>query len=181
MGCSFSSLPSSARDDHSLRPPTVMIVSPRGSLHEYGSRVTVADAIAAEGRGSALCDSDELFFDEFPPAMPSLEELKPGQIYFLMSPTELSRRLTGADMAALAGKASTALRRAAEKHGRRMWRPRVMPAVDLGEGGDRSRLRAAGDVRKKKGTRDYKGRRAGDRSRRLRRALSAVEETNEEE
>ncbi|KAK8913563.1 hypothetical protein KSP39_PZI024164 [Platanthera zijinensis] len=131
MGCSSSSsLRAAAGDGY---PSTAMIVATDGSLIEYSGGITVAEALVAAGQGCVLCHSDKIFFDAYPPAAAPEEKLEPGQIYFLLSSAQLRRRLNGSNAATLAMRASSALKRAAEKRGRKM-RIRVAPmagAVDL--------------------------------------------------
>ncbi|KAK8914297.1 hypothetical protein KSP39_PZI024163 [Platanthera zijinensis] len=131
MGSSFSS-PHTAADDG--YPPPSMVVTVDGYLLEYSLGVTAADVLAATAPGCVLCNSDKLLFDGYPPAVGPHEELDPGQIYFLLPATVLRRQLSGANVAALAVRASAAMTRTAaapaEKRGRKWWRRmRVAPAV----------------------------------------------------
>ncbi|KAK8937010.1 hypothetical protein KSP39_PZI011782 [Platanthera zijinensis] len=171
MGCKFSFLSSAAAadDDYSGRKLKVMVVTRGGYLQEYTTRVTAAE-VAGNG-GAALCSSDKIFFDAFPPAIPEEEELEAGQLYFLFEAGELRRRVTGADMAALALRASRALQ------GRRMLRPKVMLVVELiggelGCAGNGERMVAGGSPEKKKKS----GLTSTGRVGRLRRRLSTVHE-----
>ncbi|KAH0449790.1 hypothetical protein IEQ34_020482 [Dendrobium chrysotoxum] len=132
MGCCLSSLPktspSALSDDaYSVDPPTAMVISVDGSLIEYTVGITTANVIEANGKGCILCNSDKLLFDAYPPVTAPEEVLEPGQIYFLLPLSELGRRLTGADVAALAFRASAALKKAAETLGRRRGIIKVAP------------------------------------------------------
>ncbi|KAJ1293433.1 hypothetical protein BS78_01G067900 [Paspalum vaginatum] len=96
---------------------TARVVLPSGELREYAPPATAATALAeAGGEGSwFLCDADGMAF-EGPVAVAAVdpvEDLQPGQIYFVL-PAEMQRRhLTREEVAALAVKASAALVKAA--------------------------------------------------------------------
>lgn len=109
-----------------------MVVSVDGSLIEYTVGITAANVIEANGKGCILCNSDKLLFDSYPPVASPEEKLEQGQIYFLLPISELGHRLTGADVAALALRASAALKRAAEKQERRRG-IKVAPLMELKE------------------------------------------------
>ncbi|KAK8914296.1 hypothetical protein KSP39_PZI024162 [Platanthera zijinensis] len=126
MGCFSSSLLSAVDDDGGF--PTAMVVTTDGSLIDYDAGITAAEVIAQTARDSALCNSDKIFIDSYPPAAPPGEMLEQGQIYFLLPTTELRRRLTGEFVAALAIRASEALQKAQEKHGTRR-RIKVAPCA----------------------------------------------------
>ncbi|PKA56568.1 hypothetical protein AXF42_Ash015341 [Apostasia shenzhenica] len=104
-----------------------IVIAADGSLCQYSGRFTAREVIASGARDTALCNSDHLFFHKCPPAVPPEELLEPGQIYFLLPVADLRRSMTIDDMAALAVRASMALRREEERKGRRIWRPRVAP------------------------------------------------------
>ncbi|PKU63447.1 uncharacterized protein LOC110093954 [Dendrobium catenatum] len=131
MGCCLSSFPNTSPslsdDDYSVDPPTAMVISVDGSLIEYNVGITTANVIEANGKGCILCNSDKLFFDAYPPVTAPEEVLEPDQIYFLLPVSELGHRLTGADLAALAFRASAALRKATETQGRRRGIIKVAP------------------------------------------------------
>uniref|UniRef100_A0A0D9VZG9 Uncharacterized protein n=1 Tax=Leersia perrieri TaxID=77586 RepID=A0A0D9VZG9_9ORYZ len=98
---------------------TARVVMPSGELREYSSssQPAATAAMALEeiaGEGSwFLCDADGVGFEGHVVAVAGDEELRPGQIYFVL-PAELRRRsLTREEVAALAVKASAALVKAA--------------------------------------------------------------------
>ncbi|KAG0455716.1 hypothetical protein HPP92_023504 [Vanilla planifolia] len=115
MGCCFSS-PSTAAVA-AVRPLNAMVVSAEGILLEYADSMTAAEVMGATGGDYALCNTDELFFNAYPPAVAQGEQLGPGQMYFLLPVSDLRRRLGGMEMAALAMRASAAMKRAAESRG----------------------------------------------------------------
>ena len=93
------------------------VVLPSGELREYAPPATAAMALEeAGGQGSwFLCDADGMVL-EGPVAVGAVaqgEELRPGQIYFVLPAEMQRRRLTGDEVAALAVKASSALVKAA--------------------------------------------------------------------
>jgi hypothetical protein len=93
------------------------VVLPSGELREYAPPATAAMALEeAGGQGSwFLCDADGMVL-EGPVAVAAVapgEELRPGQIYFVLPAEMQRRRLTGDEVAALAVKASSALVKAA--------------------------------------------------------------------
>ncbi|KAL6894160.1 hypothetical protein ACP4OV_008258 [Aristida adscensionis] len=94
------------------------VVLPSGELREYAPPATAA-LVLQEAGGEAgswfLCDADGMGF-EGPVAVAAVaagEELRPGQIYFVLPAEMQRRRLTREEVAALAVKASAALVKAA--------------------------------------------------------------------
>ncbi|KAM0905036.1 hypothetical protein ACQ4PT_017628 [Festuca glaucescens] len=90
-----------------------MVLLPTGELREYPRGTTVAQVLegsmAAEDGGWFLCDADAMGFEGPAPAVGGGEELRPGQIYFVL-PSEARRTgLRREDVAALAVRASAAL------------------------------------------------------------------------
>lgn len=79
------------------------------------------DDVAVASSSFFMCNSDALYFNEPPPALPPGEVLRPGQIYFVLPAAMLGRPLSTADMAALAVRATTALSSSCKprRHGRR--------------------------------------------------------------
>ncbi|PKA59181.1 hypothetical protein AXF42_Ash001274 [Apostasia shenzhenica] len=183
MGCCFSSNQHpdtiSAADDWSVRPPTAVVIAVDGSLLEYAAGATAGEVVGASGLGCALCCSDKLFFDAYPVPAPLEEELQMGQIYFLLPEAELRLRISGADAAALAIKATAAMKRESEKQGR-LRRIRVAPEVIGGGDPIPAEFCPAAAVASEKEKTVNKQRRGG-RLRRLQRILSTVEEADDEE
>uniref|UniRef100_A0A0A9DIM3 Uncharacterized protein n=1 Tax=Arundo donax TaxID=35708 RepID=A0A0A9DIM3_ARUDO len=97
---------------------TAMVLLPTGELREYPLPATAARVLeecstAAEGTGWFLCDADRMGFEGPVAAVGGAEELRAGQIYFVL-PAEARRRgLRREEVAALAVKASAALAQAA--------------------------------------------------------------------
>ncbi|XP_062213242.1 uncharacterized protein LOC133914102 [Phragmites australis] len=94
---------------------TARVLLPSGELREYSPPATAALALEeATGEGPwFLCDADVMGFEGSVVAVGAGEELRPGQIYFVLRAEMQRRRLTGEEVAALAVKASAALVKAA--------------------------------------------------------------------
>ncbi|KAL5211714.1 hypothetical protein ABZP36_022561 [Zizania latifolia] len=125
MGSKLSCIyrPDSAVDsrqvDDSAR--AARVVAADGTLRELlaSPRVAVvSDVLGGGGDDDAaaffVCNSDALSFDEHPPALAHGEPLRPGELYFVLPAAMRRRRLSIADMAALAVRASAALAGAGE-------------------------------------------------------------------
>uniref|UniRef100_A0ACD5WAR4 Uncharacterized protein n=1 Tax=Avena sativa TaxID=4498 RepID=A0ACD5WAR4_AVESA len=114
---------------------TARVVLPSGELREYSQPATAARALEEVGHGEKgwfLCDADAMGFKGSVSAVAGGEELRPGQIYFVLPGEMLGRSLTLEEVAALAVKASAALVKAAtapSAGGRRRRRGSVMPLV----------------------------------------------------
>lgn len=96
---------------------TARVVLPSGELREYSPPATAALVLQQEvddGEGWFLCDADAMGLEGTAVvAVTAGEELRPGQIYFVLPVEMQRRRLTGEEVAALAVKASSALVKAA--------------------------------------------------------------------
>ncbi|KAF8101443.1 hypothetical protein N665_0205s0036 [Sinapis alba] len=79
-----------------------------GTLQEFSSPVKVWQ-ILQKYPTSFVCNSDEMDFDDTVSAVSGNEELRSGQLYFVLPLTWLSHPLRAEEMAALAVKASSAL------------------------------------------------------------------------
>jgi hypothetical protein len=102
--------------------PTARVVLPSGELREYSQPATAAVALEEVGhakQGWFLCDADAMGFEGSVAAVAGGEELRPGQIYFVLPAEMLRRRLTLEEVSALAVKASAALVKASSAGGRR--------------------------------------------------------------
>ncbi|KAM0853096.1 hypothetical protein ACQ4PT_051311 [Festuca glaucescens] len=120
------------------QPAPVRVISADGSLKELPAspRDTVSDVLGGEAASFFVCNSDELYFNEPPPALAAGELLQPGQIYFLLPATVLGRPLSSADMAALAVRASTALAaKRPQRRGGKNKKVRVVPMQEELEDG----------------------------------------------
>ncbi|CAM0876445.1 unnamed protein product [Alopecurus aequalis] len=101
---------------------TARVVLPSGELREYTRPATAAlvlEEVSHGEQGWFLCDADAIGIQGSVEAVAGADELRPGQIYFVL-PTEMLRRtLTLEEVAALAVKASAALVKASSAGGRR--------------------------------------------------------------
>jgi hypothetical protein len=91
---------------------TARMVLPSGELREYSEPATATRALEEVGHGNQgwfLCDADVMGFEGSVVAVAGDEELRPGQIYFVLPAEMLRCRLTLEEVAALAIKASAAL------------------------------------------------------------------------
>ncbi|XP_047062162.1 uncharacterized protein LOC124669625 [Lolium rigidum] len=97
-----------------LAASTAMVLLPTGELREYTPPATAArvlqDSVDA-GAGWFLCDADAMGFDGAVAAVGAAEELRPGQIYFVLPADARRNGLRREDIAALAVRASAALAR----------------------------------------------------------------------
>ena len=102
------------------QPSAARVIAADGSLKELPAspRVAVSDVLAGEAASFFVCNSDALYFDEDVPALGGGEQLRPGQIYFVLPVAMLGRPLSSADMAAMAVRASEALATRARPRGR---------------------------------------------------------------
>ncbi|XP_010941915.1 uncharacterized protein [Elaeis guineensis] len=91
---------------------TAKVVLPDGELREYDRPVSVAHVLQKDP-SCFVCDADVMEFDGFVSAVGADEELRPGNIYFLLPKTMLKHPLHAEDLAALAVRASAALMKAA--------------------------------------------------------------------
>ncbi|CAH8351875.1 unnamed protein product [Eruca vesicaria subsp. sativa] len=127
---------SSNRRDSNNPSPTVKIVTVNGDLREYNapvlaSQVLETESAAASSSSYFICDSDSLNYDDFIPAIKPEQPLHADQIYFVLPVSKRRNRLTASDMAALAVKASVAIRNSAGKESRRRKKGRISPVMML--------------------------------------------------
>ncbi|CAL9053417.1 unnamed protein product, partial [Musa banksii] len=120
---------------------TAKVVLPDGGLREYTRPVTAAHALGKDAACFFVCDADAMEFDAFVSAVGAEEELRPGQLYFVLPRTMLKYPLRAEDVAALALKASNALMGAA---GRGAPGPLVFPLEPEDATGASSRNRREG-------------------------------------
>ncbi|VAH46445.1 uncharacterized protein LOC119367742 [Triticum dicoccoides] len=92
---------------------TAMVLMPTGELREYPRPATAAEALednsVAGDAGWFLCDADAMGFEGPVAAVAGAEELRPGQIYFVLPAEARKNGLRREDLAALAVRASAAL------------------------------------------------------------------------
>uniref|UniRef100_A0ACD6A876 Uncharacterized protein n=1 Tax=Avena sativa TaxID=4498 RepID=A0ACD6A876_AVESA len=111
---------------------TARVVLPSGELREYSHPATAARALEEVSHGEKgwfLCDADTIGFKGSVSAVAGGEELRPGQIYFVLPAEMLRRSLTLEEVAALAVKASSALVKAATTPSAGGRRRRVTPLM----------------------------------------------------
>ncbi|KFK28332.1 hypothetical protein AALP_AA8G502300 [Arabis alpina] len=92
----------------SMRSDSAKVILFDGTLQEFSSPVKVWQ-ILQKNPTSFVCNSDEMDFDDVVSAVPGNEELRSGQLYFVLPLTWLNHPLRAEEMAALAVKASSAL------------------------------------------------------------------------
>ncbi|PON76912.1 hypothetical protein PanWU01x14_032320 [Parasponia andersonii] len=90
---------------------TAMLILQNGELREFSQPVKVSQVMQNVDSASFVCGSDDIDFGEFLSAVSEDEELQPGQLYFVLPSNCLNRPIRAEEMAALAVKASAALRR----------------------------------------------------------------------
>ncbi|KAF6986781.1 hypothetical protein CFC21_004500 [Triticum aestivum] len=109
---SSGSAPAAVRAKGQLAWTAGQVLLPTGELREYPRLATagqVLDDSVAGDAGWFLCDADEMGFDGPVAAVAEAEELRPGQIYFVLPAEALRNGLRPEDLAALAVRASAAL------------------------------------------------------------------------
>ncbi|XP_068655557.1 uncharacterized protein [Aristolochia californica] len=89
---------------------TAKIILQDGKLQEFSYPVKVS-YVLQRNPSCFICNSDEMDFDDFVSAIGGDEELQPGQLYFALPMSWLKHPLQAEAMAALAVKASSALRK----------------------------------------------------------------------
>lgn len=88
-------------------PATVKLVLHDGELQEFAQPVKASHVLQSMHPAAYfVCDADDMVFDSHAPAA---DELRPGQLYFVLPVSMLRRPLHAEEMAALAVKANTAL------------------------------------------------------------------------
>ncbi|CDY28078.1 BnaC06g02590D [Brassica napus] len=92
----------------SRRTDTAKLILPDGALHEFTSPVKVWQ-IFQKNPTSFVCNSDDMDFDDAVIAVGGSEDLRPGELYFVLPLTWLKYPLRAEQMAALAVKGSSAL------------------------------------------------------------------------
>ena len=92
----------------SRRTDTAKLILQDGTLQEFTSPVKVWQ-ILKKNPTSFVCNSDDMDFDDAVIAVGGSEDLRPGELYFVLPLTWLNHPLRAEQMAALAVKASSAL------------------------------------------------------------------------
>ncbi|XP_010026394.2 translation initiation factor IF-2 [Eucalyptus grandis] len=104
MGICHSSEPASTAAD------TAKLILQDGRLQEFAHPVRVSRVLQSCDPACFICDSDDMGFDGVVSAVDGDEELRPGQLYFALPLSRLRRPLEAKEMAALAVKASLAMK-----------------------------------------------------------------------
>ncbi|XP_058081557.1 uncharacterized protein LOC131229571 [Magnolia sinica] len=89
---------------------TAKLILQDGKLQEFSYPVKASHVLQTDPT-CFICNSDEMEFDDLLPAINADEELQPGQLYFALPLSRLRHPLQAEEMAALAVKASAALRK----------------------------------------------------------------------
>ncbi|KAF6155767.1 hypothetical protein GIB67_007414 [Kingdonia uniflora] len=92
----------------SISIATAKLILQNGQLQEFSYPIK-ASYVLQKHPSHIVCNSDEMDFDSFVLALHADEDLKPGQLYFLLPLSYLKRPIMPDEMAALAVKASSAL------------------------------------------------------------------------
>ncbi|KAL5980055.1 hypothetical protein ACLOJK_036522 [Asimina triloba] len=134
MGARFSS----TEPGSSYYPLTATVISVNGALRQYPLSINASQVLGLETTSPSsffLCNSDNLFFDEYIPPLDSTIQLQVGHIYFVLPLDRLQYPLTAREMAAMAVKASIALAEGSKKNKsrRRKRTQKISPLSDLGE------------------------------------------------
>ncbi|KAL0361955.1 UNVERIFIED_CONTAM: hypothetical protein Sradi_3880000 [Sesamum radiatum] len=128
-GCLSSESGDSSRH---LKPSAASVVLANGELRQYFLPITVSQVLQSQNSSPHdffLCNSDNLYFDDYIPSLRPHDELEPSQIYFLLPTAKLQYRLAATDMAALAVKASAALEQINASNRRRKRKTRISPVL----------------------------------------------------
>lgn len=115
-----------------LKPSAANVVLANGELRQYFLPITVSQVLHSQNSSPDaffLCNSDNLYFDDYIPSLLPHDELEPAQIYFLLPTAKLQYRLAASDMAALAVKASAALEQINASNSRRKRKTRISPVL----------------------------------------------------
>ncbi|XP_077231912.1 uncharacterized protein LOC143865229 [Tasmannia lanceolata] len=123
----------STQTNDSVTPSTAKVIALNGALQEFYLPVIVSQVLQLETTSCFLCNSDELYYEEYIPVFDHGKQLYPGQIYFVLPIARLKYPLTALDMAALAVKASLALGQVAKKAARGE-KTRVSPVLEVNQG-----------------------------------------------
>ncbi|KAE8680338.1 hypothetical protein F3Y22_tig00111392pilonHSYRG00672 [Hibiscus syriacus] len=142
MGTCFSSETRDSVSDSKNRP-AALVVSINGDLHKYSLPVFVSQVLHAEAPPSIfLCNSDSLSYDEYIPALDVDHQLQANQIYFVLPVSKLQNRLASTDMAALAVKASLAIKNDSNRRNKSRISPVMVVAAAESVPGDKSFAKA---------------------------------------
>lgn len=152
-------------------PTSANVITLAGALREYPSYFTAADVLADDDIPSCfVCNSDNLFYDEYIPELDAEEVLRPGQLYFVLPDVKRRYPLSRGDMRELVVKASSALQLGSTKAGQTKRKEknivRIMPVleVDGGQGDEEEVKKKSGDGVNLQGRRSVMGHRTMRRS-----------------
>lgn len=109
----------------------IVVVLPNGGLREYPRPVTASCILGKDALRFFVCDADDMEIEASAPEVRAEEELRQGQLYFVLPRTMLKRPLQAEDLAALAVKANAAL---ARRCGKGVVAAPPLPAIEAGGG-----------------------------------------------
>ncbi|KAL3643823.1 hypothetical protein CASFOL_011755 [Castilleja foliolosa] len=89
---------------------TAKLILADGKLLEYSYPVSVSYVLQKNIPACFICNADELDFDDVVSALGGDDVLYPGHLYFALPLSRMGRRLRAEEMAALAVRASSALK-----------------------------------------------------------------------
>ncbi|KAK4760861.1 hypothetical protein SAY87_005754 [Trapa incisa] len=129
MGSCLSSRSCSSDRDK----PTAKLILQDGRLEEFRYPVRVSYVLQSFDNDKTyfICNSDDMVFDGVVSSLAADEELHPGKLYFALPLCRLDRPLRAQEMAALAVRASSALKKCSGWRGSR--RRVVFPLDSLGD------------------------------------------------
>ncbi|PKA51100.1 hypothetical protein AXF42_Ash010540 [Apostasia shenzhenica] len=107
--CLSSTASSGGAASPNLPPATAKVIAADGTLREYSDAVRAVHVLGGDHPCFFLCDADDLLFDHYIRPLGSNELVEPGRLYFWLPAVKLKYPLTAADMAALVGRASSAI------------------------------------------------------------------------
>ncbi|KAI9089146.1 hypothetical protein K1719_029425 [Acacia pycnantha] len=90
------------------RPSAIMVMDLEGGFKELKQPVT-ASSVIADHPNCFLCNSESIYLGTCLPPVPEEEELRPGQIYFVLPLSQLHQPLSLSALCDLAIKAASAL------------------------------------------------------------------------
>ncbi|XP_039131129.1 uncharacterized protein LOC120267519 [Dioscorea cayenensis subsp. rotundata] len=143
-----SCISSTAMEPSSPATTTVKVVFPDGALREFEWPVMASQALGKDhSRNYFVCDADEMEIDGYVSAVDGDEELRRGQLYFVLPRSMLKSPIHGEEMAALAARASKALIGGRRRRGRGVVAP---VEFEIGSAPEKKRVLKKGSGRGRK-------------------------------
>lgn len=90
------------------RPSTIMVIDLEGRIKEFRQPIP-ASSVISDNPDCFLCNSESIYLGTCTPRVPDDEQLRPGQIYFLLPLSQADEPLSLPALCDLAIKASSAL------------------------------------------------------------------------